>query len=237
MTSLPDKKIVMALSATIIGIIALGSVPVVHAVSIATTLPGESVSAAGTSPGTFVNAFYTWALSIAGVLAFGIIVYGGVKYMISSGNSSSTSDAKEWIKAALFGILLLAGAYFILNIINPNLVNLSLPTLNTVEVPTTTKAYTPPISTSTFYCGGGVTSNNCVCVPPTQKKQVEIGGEQQYFCASPTPSSTNSCGNGTTANNCCGQGTLNGNCICVPAGLKKNKVIVSSEPQTLFYCQ
>ncbi|MDR3378606.1 MAG: hypothetical protein P4M10_07970, partial [Verrucomicrobiae bacterium] len=33
----------------------------------------------------------------------------------------------DWIQAAIMGILLLAGAYFILKVINPNLVNLTLP--------------------------------------------------------------------------------------------------------------
>jgi hypothetical protein len=104
-----------------------------HAVNIATTLPNQSSSvAAGQSPGSFVNAFFTYALSISGIIAFGIIVYGGVRYMVSVGNSSAQSDAKEWIKAALLGILLLAGAYLILYIVNPALVNLSLPGLNSV---------------------------------------------------------------------------------------------------------
>jgi len=114
-------------------ILALFMVQTTHAVNIATTLPNQSSSvAAGQSPGSFVNAFFTYALSISGIIAFGIIVYGGVRYMVSVGNSSAQSDAKEWIKAALLGILLLAGAYLILYIVNPALVNLSLPGLNSV---------------------------------------------------------------------------------------------------------
>ncbi len=113
-----------------------GLLPVVHAqVRIAAQFPGQASSAAGgEAPGAFINAFYGWALSISGVLAFGIIVYGGVKYMVSRGNPSGESDAKEWIKSALLGILLLASAYFILNIINPNLVSLGLPGFSSVAV-------------------------------------------------------------------------------------------------------
>jgi hypothetical protein len=114
-----------------------GLLPVVHAqVQIAAQFPGQAPSGAGgEGPGAFINAFYVWALSISGILAFGIIVFGGVKYMVARGNPSGESDAKEWIKSALLGVLLLAAAYFILNIINPNLVSIGLPGLTAVNAP------------------------------------------------------------------------------------------------------
>jgi hypothetical protein len=74
---------------------------------------------------------------IGGVLAFGAIVYGGVLYAISMGNPSRQSEGKEWIQSALIGLLLLAGATLILKTINPDLVNLNLPTLQTVNIQTT----------------------------------------------------------------------------------------------------
>ncbi len=102
-------------------------------VQISATLPNQSVSSGSTPPpGSFVEAFYQWALSIAGILAFGIIIFGGVKYMVSAGNPSMQGDAKEWIKAAILGVVLLACAYLILYTINPNLVNLGLPGIGTV---------------------------------------------------------------------------------------------------------
>jgi hypothetical protein len=79
--------------------------------------------------------FYQFALIIGGILAFGVIVYGGVRYMASAGNPSGQSDAKEWVEAALLGLLLLVGAYFVLNVVNPQLLNLTLPTINTSTTP------------------------------------------------------------------------------------------------------
>ena len=93
---------------------------------ISSNLPG--VNATSTGPGGFVANFYQFALWIAGLLAFAVIIYGGVKYMASGGNPSAQSDAKEWIEAALIGLLLLVGAYFILKVINPQLLNLNSPT-------------------------------------------------------------------------------------------------------------
>jgi hypothetical protein len=102
---------------------------------ISPTIPGmTSAATTSTSPGAFVAGFYQFALMIGGVLAFGAVVYGGILYAASAGNPSKQSEGKEWIKSALFGLLLLAGAYLILYTINPNLVNLGLPTLQSVNI-------------------------------------------------------------------------------------------------------
>jgi hypothetical protein len=101
----------------------------------ATSVPGSYGATVGTGgPGAFIANFYQYSLYIAGILAFGIIVYGGIRYMTSAGNPSAASDAKEWIEAALLGLLLLAGAYFILAVINPQLLNLNLPSLSGANV-------------------------------------------------------------------------------------------------------
>jgi hypothetical protein len=104
-------------------------------ITISTSVPGTYPATAGTGgPGAFVANFYNFALMIGGVLAFGVIVYGGVKYMASAGNPSGQSDAKEWIEGALLGLLLLVGAYFILSVVNPQLLNLNLPSLTPVNI-------------------------------------------------------------------------------------------------------
>ena len=79
----------------------------------------------GSTPGEYVQSFYRFALLISGALAFGAIVYGGIKYTFAAGNPSGQSEGKEWVKGALLGLLLLAAAGIILRTINPNLVNLS----------------------------------------------------------------------------------------------------------------
>lgn len=71
-----------------------------------------------------VSNFYDWALGIGGLLALGIIVYGGILYSTSSGNPSRITEAKRWMYSAVTGLLLLFGAFIILNTINPNLVGL-----------------------------------------------------------------------------------------------------------------
>jgi hypothetical protein len=142
-------------------------ISIAHAVSISMNIPGTSPNAS-TTPGAFIANFYQFALMIGGVLAFGVVVYGGIKYMASAGNPSGQGDAKEWIEAALLGLVLLVGAYFILNIVNPKLTNLTLPTLQTV---TLTSQTTGQAACNTLTCQSGflpkaITAGNstsCVC--------------------------------------------------------------------------
>ena len=98
-------------------------------IHISPAIPGVSSNAAGASPGAWVANFYQFALLISGVLAFGAIVYGGVLHAISAGNPSKQSEGKSWIWSALIGLLLLGGAYIILNTVNPRLLDLNLPEL------------------------------------------------------------------------------------------------------------
>ncbi len=82
-----------------------------------------------------INNLYQFTLLIGGLLAFGAIVYGGIKYILAAGNPSGQTEGREWIKSALLGLLLLMGAYLVLNTISPNLTRLSLPALEKIKAP------------------------------------------------------------------------------------------------------
>jgi hypothetical protein len=129
--------------------------PIAHGVTISASIPGTNANSTSSSPGAFIANFYQFALMIGGILAFGVIVFGGIKYMASAGNPSGQTEGKEWIWGALTGLLLLAGAYLVLHTINPQLVNLNLPTLNAVPASNSTAATantTTPAATSPV-CG------------------------------------------------------------------------------------
>lgn len=138
------KKIFFALALISMGFLFISAA---HAVTISPTLPGSANSGctpgatSGCNPAAFVNNFYSFALIIGGILAFGAVVYGGVKYITAAGNPSGQKEGKDWIEAALLGLLLLAGAYLILYTINPQLTTLALPNLQ-------------PVSTNTGGAGG-----------------------------------------------------------------------------------
>ena len=146
-----------------------------------TTLPGSYPSEV---PGGIVGNFYQFALAIAGVLAFGAIVYGGVRYTFAAGNPSGQSEGKEWIKGALLGLLLLASAYLILNTINPKIIDLTLPTLKKiekVEAPAGGGGITGQANEGVVRCTG-TTSGQC----PQGQTCVNRGsfGSSNYVCVS-----------------------------------------------------
>jgi hypothetical protein len=109
------------------------SINSVKAVDINPNLPGAVVSNTNNNPCTSVINFYWFAIFISGILAFGAIVYGGIKYQLAAGNPGGQSEGKKWITGALEGLLLLFSAYLILKIINPNLIKCQLPELSPLE--------------------------------------------------------------------------------------------------------
>jgi hypothetical protein len=97
----------------------------------------------GTGGGSFsdyVNFLYAAAIGIGAFLAVIKIIIAGVKYMMTD-VVSTKSNAKGEITGALLGLLLILGAYMVLNIINPRLVN---PSVNFQQIPTPPKAVPPP---------------------------------------------------------------------------------------------
>lgn len=92
----------------------------------------------GATPGLaeYIGGLYVYALTIVGVVALGAIIFWGVVYTLSAGMVSKKQDAVDGITQAVYGLLLLLGAYLILYTINPSLVLLREPdasTLKTIE--------------------------------------------------------------------------------------------------------
>ena len=85
---------------TVFSIAALGWIFAItaEAVNISVNIPGTYTTS--NNPGAVVANFYSFALLIGGILAFGAIVWGGVKYAIAAGNPSAQSDGKDWIVGA-----------------------------------------------------------------------------------------------------------------------------------------
>ena len=124
-----------------------------HAFAASVTInPSVPFVTVNTVPG-LIQGLYLFALSLAGVLAFGAIVYGGVKYATGRGNPGAETDARSWITGALLGLLLLAGAYIILQTVNPALVTLGIPQLPALRSAGTLPSV--PVATTTASCFGG----------------------------------------------------------------------------------
>jgi len=126
-------------------VLLVGGTPA-SAVTINTNIPGSTAASQDSAQG-IVSDLYNFSLMISALLAFGVIVYGGIRYAVSAGNPSGQSEGREWVKAALLGLVLLLGAFIILNTINPDLTTLTLPTLK--ELPAApSEGASPPCTLS-----------------------------------------------------------------------------------------
>jgi len=71
--------------------------------------------------GEYITGIYSYALSIAGILAAIMLMAGGVIWLISGGDASKITQAKELITGSITGLIILSASYVILYQINPDL--------------------------------------------------------------------------------------------------------------------
>ena len=133
-----------------------------------------------------------FALAAVGVVALLAMLIGAVKYVLSAGNPSKASDAKDQIFSAIIGIILLLASVMILRIINPDLVTIG---------------FTLPTISGTGGSGGGGGSNHyCQCtlnqrfyvIAPDQSNPTS---SCQQYIADNCPSNATSCALSNTYQN------------------------------------
>jgi hypothetical protein len=71
---------------------------------------------------------YQFGIGIVGIIAVGMIVYGGILIAWNTESIDKKGKGREMITSALTGIAVLFGSYLILNTINPELVKFNLTT-------------------------------------------------------------------------------------------------------------
>lgn len=88
----------------------------------------NACSAASNDPNLLprcVNQVYVWALGLSGIFAVFMIVIGGYITLTAAGNAERASRGKSFITSSVIGLVLLFGAFLLLNTINPDLVDFS----------------------------------------------------------------------------------------------------------------
>jgi len=81
----------------------------------------------------YILALYNYGLSIAGILAAIMLMAGGLLWLISGGDASKITQAKELIIGSVTGLIILASSYIILMQINPNLTQLYPISIGTIK--------------------------------------------------------------------------------------------------------
>lgn len=108
-------------------------------------IPGFTGTDGSDLPG-YIKAIYKTALVIVTLSAVLMISIGGFMYLTSAGNTSAMGTAKSVIFDSLIGLAIALTAWLLLNVINPDLVNITLNGLSPVAVPAPGAAVsvTPP---------------------------------------------------------------------------------------------
>jgi len=95
-------------------------------------LEGEYPEAGGVKPDEtttlpqYIVYLFNFSIAIAGIVAFGVIVWSGIKILTSPDDPETRKDAKTKIIGALLGIIILLSSYLILTTINPQWIMIGL---------------------------------------------------------------------------------------------------------------
>lgn len=99
------------------GIISLISVPIAFAqANVGITPPAGSIGSDLCL--TKVPQFIIQIIFILGiVIAVAFLIYGGIKWILSGGDKAAVESARNHIVAAIVGLVIVAGAFFIIGIV------------------------------------------------------------------------------------------------------------------------
>lgn len=75
--------------------------------------------------GQYIAAFYMFFVSITGIFAITMLLYGGYRRITAAGNASKIQESNDITNGALAGVVLTMVSYLLLNLINPTLTKLS----------------------------------------------------------------------------------------------------------------
>ena len=83
--------------------------------------------------GIYIKAIYKFLVGISGMLAVIVMMAGGYYWLFAGGNTGRVTQAKEYIGGAVMGLALALGSYMILNLINPDILQLKPIKISTIK--------------------------------------------------------------------------------------------------------
>ncbi|MFA5888732.1 MAG: pilin [Candidatus Paceibacterota bacterium] len=116
------QKIILS---TIIVVMLFSGFTVAHAINDYTIIAPLPKISGPMKLGDYLPAAFNLSIGIAAALAFLVITWGGITYATSDAISGK-QQGKEWITNAIWGLVLVIGAWIILSTINPQILRLDL---------------------------------------------------------------------------------------------------------------
>ncbi len=81
----------------------------------------------------YIAAIYNYAIGIVGIVAVIVMMVGGFLWLTAGGNAGQITEAQNWIKASVVGLVIALSSYVILDQISPALVFLKPITVGMVQ--------------------------------------------------------------------------------------------------------
>ena len=172
-------------------------------------------------PGEMIFLIYKYLMGLVGIVAVGVIMYGGVLRTVSA-DPGKIRVSNEYIKNALKGIVLLFGAQVIFNTINPNIIDIA----RIQKALQPTEKITPKQFTET-----AITLTDAEAAAGAQEWAKESVFERASFggdviSEANAAARLNAIGGGTLVKGCEGQAQISAGCLCTgaerPTGKKAN---------------
>lgn len=79
-----------------------------------------------TDPAKFVNAILRIAIGMAGGIAFLLIIYGGFRLALSSGDPKAIQEGRDIITSAIVGLIIIVLSVFLLRVIGIDILGLPI---------------------------------------------------------------------------------------------------------------
>ena len=84
-------------------------------------IPGAEAPTPKTKLPGYIKYIFNFAIMLGGILAFVVLLFGGIRWLTSAGSPAAIGDARSWMFGGIFGLALLLMTYLILTTINPEL--------------------------------------------------------------------------------------------------------------------
>ncbi len=141
------------------------------------TIPGSTFNAGETMIvpenttllANYILAIFKYSIGVIGIISAIVLMYGGVRWLTASGNSSAVTEAKNWIIGSLSGLILTFGSFLLLSTINTNLTTIKIVPVTKIEKLDLTNQGCCKKANNTYE-----TTTSDKCTPETQGQAVEF---------------------------------------------------------------
>lgn len=131
-----------------------------------------------TSIGTYIKKVYNYGVALGSTLAIIVIMVGGVIWLTSGGSPERVTNAKTYIGGAIAGLVLLLGSYLLLQTINPQLVELTLPDIPSITAVKVNCGWYAESNIPKNYTESKNPTNDC----PLSEGTTEAPSGKQCYC-------------------------------------------------------